>query len=108
MHEKIGKYKILSKLGEGSMGAVYLGEHEVLRRPAAIKIMRKELSGDGEFQKRFRQEARTTAQLPHPNIIHVYDSDKEQLDDGDLYYIAMEFVSQDGVNGQLPQEQEPH
>jgi serine/threonine protein kinase len=104
MYDRIGKYKILSQLGEGGMGIVYLGKHETLERLTAVKVMRKEISGDSEFQKRFLQEARTTAQLQHPNIIRVYDVDVENADDGDLYYIAMEFVSQDGHNGRTIQD----
>jgi serine/threonine protein kinase len=104
MYDRIGKYKILSQLGEGGMGSVYLGKHEALERFTAVKVMRKEISGDREFQKRFLQEARTTAQLQHPNIIRVYDVDVENADDGDLYYIAMEFVSQDGHSGRTLQD----
>ena len=98
MYERIGKYKILSTLGEGGMGTVYLVEHEGLQTHAAIKVMHKDLCNDSEFQKRFIQEARITAKLRHNNIIHIYYMDKEQLNNDELYYIAMEFVSQDGVN----------
>jgi serine/threonine-protein kinase len=85
MYDRIGKYKILSQLGEGGMGIVYLGKHETLERLTAVKVMHKEISSDREFQQRFLQEARTTAQLQHPDIIHVYDVDVEKTDDGDLY-----------------------
>ena len=100
-YDRIGKYKIISKLGEGGMATVYLGKDEsgLLDRHAAIKVMHKELINDSDFQERFIQEARITAKLKHPNIIQIYEMYKEQLNNGDIYYIAMEFVSQDGVNG---------
>jgi nicotinamide mononucleotide transporter PnuC len=104
MHDRIGKYKILSQLGEGGMGTVYLGKHEILGRLTAVKVMRREISGDAEFHKRFLQEARTTAQLQHPNIIHIYDMDEEQVGDDALYFIAMEFITQDGVHGRTLQD----
>jgi serine/threonine protein kinase len=84
-----GKYRILRKLGQGGMGVVYLAEHMLLGGRAALKFLAAELSRDPQFVKRFRNEARATYQLRHPNIIEVLDLD--QAEDGCLF-IAMEYV----------------
>jgi serine/threonine protein kinase len=84
-----GKYRIVSKLGQGGMGVVYLAEHILLGGRAALKFLAAELSHNPQFIKRFRNEARAAFQLRHPNIVEVMDLD--QAEDGSLY-IAMEFV----------------
>ncbi|MCB1235342.1 MAG: SUMF1/EgtB/PvdO family nonheme iron enzyme [Verrucomicrobiae bacterium] len=75
-------------LGKGGMGAVYYGYHEVLDRPVAIKVLRKEAGTDFGFADRFKREARAMAALEHPNIVRVYDFGET----GDFYYIVMEYV----------------
>jgi serine/threonine protein kinase len=84
-----GKYRIVSKLGQGGMGVVYLAEHILLGGNVALKFLAGDLGKDPKFIKRFRMEARASHQLRHPNIVEVTDLD--QGEDGSLF-IAMEYV----------------
>ena len=63
-------YTVLSKLGQGGMGQVYVVEHPHLGRREAMKVI--SVSGDPEFERRFTAEAKTAAALNHPNIITVH------------------------------------
>jgi serine/threonine protein kinase len=87
--QNLGRYKILSLLGEGGMGAVFKGRDETLKRDVAIKVMSPQLARQANFQERFLQEARTVARLSHPNIVQVYDFGQE----ASQLYIVMEFIS---------------
>ena len=64
-----GSYRIVRQIGEGGMGAVYLGEHTMLGRPAAIKILLPALSQNREMVGRFFNEARATTAIRHPGIV---------------------------------------
>ncbi len=89
--EKIGKYQILSLLGEGAMGVVYEGFDADIERRVAIKILHPHLITErsgGEFLERFKREAKSAARCVHPNIVMVL----EYGQDGDMPYIVMEFV----------------
>jgi serine/threonine-protein kinase len=88
----LGSYVVERELGSGGMGAVLLGRHKLLDRPAVLKRLRRELSGQDEHTERFRREARAAASVQHPNIVAVYDCFlwRNEL------YIAQEFV--DGVD----------
>ncbi len=88
----LGNYRIVSKIGQGAMGIVFLAEHTLMERPAAIKILFEYLTLNRNMVKRFVREAKSGASLNHPNLVSVYDVGEC---DG-TYYIAMEFV--DGVN----------
>ncbi len=79
-------------IGSGGMGAVYRARHRRLNRPVAVKVLASSLQSDAAFGERFIREARTLAQLDHPNIVRVYDFGHR---DG-TYYLVMELV--DGVN----------
>src|SRR4051812_33605867 len=70
--EQFGRYRILRKLGQGGMGAVYLAHDEQLDRPVALKVPRLG-AGDSEGTERFKREARTAATLSHPNLCPIYD-----------------------------------
>jgi eukaryotic-like serine/threonine-protein kinase len=90
-----GKYRVVRRLGEGGMGAVYLGEQQMgttIRR-VAIKAVHPRLSKDPEIMARFEREVGTIAELLHPNTIQVHDFGT--TDDG-LLYLVMEFI--DGTN----------
>jgi serine/threonine-protein kinase len=69
----LGSYRVLDKLGEGGMGAVYSAEHTLLGKRAAIKVLLPELSARPEIVQRFFNEARATTQIRHPNILDIYD-----------------------------------
>jgi serine/threonine protein kinase len=83
------RWRILSLLGRGGMGEVYLAEHIELGRKEALKILMPELARDPKFVSRFRREARAVNRLRHPNIIAIYDFG--QLPDG-RFYLAMEYA----------------
>jgi serine/threonine-protein kinase len=87
--EIAGRYRILTKLGEGGMGAVYRGEQISLRRAVAVKLLRPELSANQMLLRRFSAEAEAVAKLSHPNTVNVYDFGQDT--DGSLF-IAMEFI----------------
>ena len=62
-----GRYKLDSKLGSGGMSTVYLAHDETLERWVAVKLMHREISDQPDQLERFRREARSVAQLSHPN-----------------------------------------
>jgi tRNA A-37 threonylcarbamoyl transferase component Bud32 len=86
-----GRYKITKLLGEGGMGAVYIGEQNIggTVRKVAIKTLHAHLSKDPKILQRFERECATVAELQHPNTIQLYDFGK--TDDG-ILYMVMEFV----------------
>jgi len=72
---KLGLYEILSPLGAGGMGEVYLAQDTELGRDVAIKVLSKSMTQDGERVARFEREARLLAALNHPNIASIYGFD---------------------------------
>lgn len=81
-------YRILEKIGEGGMGAVYRAVDQMLERDVALKAIRPELSQEPEIIERFRAEARTLARIHHSAIANVYTFFYE----GEELFLAMEFV----------------
>jgi serine/threonine protein kinase len=69
----LSHYRIVSKIGAGGMGEVYLAEDTRLDRKAAIKLLPADFAADQDRARRFEQEARATSALNHPNILTVYD-----------------------------------
>src|SRR5262249_53623280 len=88
-NEQIGPYRILRELGSGGMGVVYLGQHQVIGRLAAIKLLLAEFSSQEEVVARFFNEARMAALLQHPGLVDVYDFGR--LPDGRAF-IVMEYL----------------
>ncbi len=90
--DRIGRYKIVRELGRGAMGIVYHAIDPNIGRPVAIKTIQLGDVRNPEEQKRLRErlfrEARSAGILSHPGIVTIYDVEQQ----GDLAYIAMEFV----------------
>ena len=84
----ISRYRILSKLGAGGMGEVYLAQDTKLDRKVALKILPAELASNRERMERFVREARSAAALNHANIAHIYEIGERD----DMHVIAMEYV----------------
>ncbi len=104
---RFDRLKILDRIGQGGMGAVFLCEHLSLRRKVAVKILTPDVSNDPGRKERFLREARAAAALDHPNIVQVFDLSSS----GGLLYLVMEYVEgQDlqnwiGKNGPMPVDQ---
>lgn len=86
---RLGQYRLKQKLGSGGMGEVYLAEHEMMKRPCAVKTIRPEKAGDPQVMARFEREVRATAKLSHWNSIDVFDYGRTA--DGTFYYV-MEYL----------------
>jgi serine/threonine-protein kinase len=84
-----GRYRLMAKLGQGGMGAVYRGEHVKMNRLTAIKILAPELANNAEFVARFQREAEMASHINHPNAVIIYDFG--EAEDG-IVYLAMEFL----------------
>lgn len=96
--ETIGnKYQILAKLGVGGMGAVYQARDTTLDRIVAIKALHVEREADAKGRERFVREARSLAKLAHANVLPIY----ELLEQGDTYYMVMQYVSGGTVKDQI-------
>ncbi|HEY0252166.1 MAG TPA: protein kinase [Kofleriaceae bacterium] len=83
------RWRILSALGRGGMGEVWLAEHLTSGRKEALKILMPQAAADPQFVSRFRREARAVNRLRHPNIVAIYDFG--QLPD-QRFYLAMEYA----------------
>ena len=109
---ELGQYVLEERIGSGGMGEVWRARHRLLIRPAAIKLIRPQMSGDPELLlRRFEREARATAALKSPHTVQLYDFGATE--DGRLYYV-MELL--DGLDletlvrqyGPLPAERVVH
>ena len=85
---RIGAYEVLSPIGRGGMGEVYLAHDTRLGRKVAVKVLQAPLTSNPDAARRFEQEARAASSLNHPNIVTIY----EIGDLRDRRFIAMEFV----------------
>lgn len=93
-----GRYTVGPLIGHGGMAEVHLGTDTRLGRKVAIKIMRADFAEDQTFLTRFRREAHSVAMLNNPNIVSIYDTGEEPMDDGtgdirQVPYIVMEYVN---------------
>lgn len=86
---QLGQYHLRERIGAGGMGEVYLAEHELLKRPCVIKIIRPDRAGDERILARFQREVRATAKLTHWNTVEIFDYGRTQ--DGTFYYV-MEYL----------------
>src|SRR5256714_3587627 len=88
--EKVGRYEVISELGRGAMGVVYKALDPTIGRTVALKTMRVDVHGleTEDVLRRFKNEARASGVLSHPNIVTIYDAGEQ---DG-MVYIAMEYI----------------
>lgn len=95
------KYRVLSELGQGAMGTVYLGEHVSLKKKIALKILHRELQIGDEPLQRFQREGIAAGQITHPNVIQIFDFDRTE--DG-TSYLAMEYVEGENLKELIARE----
>jgi serine/threonine-protein kinase len=86
---QLGQYRLKRLIGTGGMGEVYLAEHQMMKRPCAVKLIRPEKAGDPQVMARFEREVRATAKLSHWNSIDIFDYGRTA--DGTFYYV-MEYL----------------
>jgi hypothetical protein len=96
----VGPYKVLSRIGNGSSGVVYLCEHVNMRRKVAVKVLQGRRAKDEVALQRFLREARAAAALNHPNVVHALDLGRE----GDVHYLSMEYVDGSSLMGLVRDE----
>jgi serine/threonine-protein kinase len=88
---ELGSYRLVERLGQGGMGEVWRAQHRMLARPAAIKLIRSAITGNGngaasvEMRRRFEREAQATASLRSPHTVSLFDFGV--ADDGTFYYV---------------------
>ncbi len=95
---KVGKYRLIRSLGRGGMGDVWLAEHEGpdrFVRKVALKLVAHGTREDSSLHRRLSREARLVSRLTHPNIVALYDFDKDL--ESEIFYLAMEYI--DGMDG---------
>ena len=91
---RLGDYRILREVGRGGMGVVYEAEQVSLGRRVALKVLPRQVAGDGLALARFRREAKAAARLHHTNIVPVFEVGR----DGEVAYYAMQFVQGQGLD----------
>src|SRR3954467_6431374 len=96
----VAGYRILSLLGEGSTGSVYLAERDGEPGPGALKLLGREFARDQRFRKRFMRESEIAAGLHHPHVVPILDFGEA---DGDLY-LAMRYVEGSDLRALLTRE----
>ena len=96
--QRIGKYRIVRKIGQGGMGAVFEAVHEEIGRRAAIKVLLHEFTEDPQNIARFFNEARAVNIIQHPGLVGMYESGR--LEDGSAY-IVMEYLEGELLTARL-------
>ena len=86
--KELGPYSLLEKIGEGGMGEVFLAQHALLKRTAAVKLLRRDRDNEAGFRQ-FEREAQLVSRLRHPNTVDLYDFGVAK--DGTLYFV-MEYL----------------
>jgi two-component system LytT family response regulator len=93
----LAHYRIVSRLGGGGMGEVYLAEDLSLERPVALKILPPEVAHDADRMRRFVQEAKTASALSHPNVARVFEIGEA---DG-VSFLAMEYIEGETLDAHI-------
>jgi serine/threonine protein kinase len=94
---RIGRYKLIRKIGAGGMGEIFLGEDERLNRKVALKLLPAEFTRDADRVRRFELEAKAASALNHPNIITIYEIGEA---DG-VHYIVTEYIQGQTLRQQM-------
>ncbi len=97
---RLNHYEIISRIGAGGMGEVYLAQDTKLDRRVALKLLPEEFAGDTERMRRFVQEAKSASALNHPNIITIH----EVGDTDGAHFIATEYVEGETLSRRLRSE----
>src|SRR5688572_21028231 len=101
----IGTYKVVAKLGEGGMGAVYLAEHPLIGKKVALKVLHEEYSANQEVITRFFNEAKAVNDIGHPNIVDIIDYGVVQTPGGvGFVYFIMEFLGGEALSTIIQRE----
>jgi serine/threonine-protein kinase len=82
------RYELEELVGTGGMSSVYRARDNLLERDVALKVLHEQFTADGDYVERFRREARSVAQLSHPNIVTVIDRGEH----GDRQFIVFEYI----------------
>ncbi len=96
---QLGPYRVLRRLGEGGMGAVYLAYDKERERPVAVKVLASEHAGDPGLLTRFHREGKSGELLNHPNIVRAYGAGRDEP--SGLYYLVLEYVDGPSAHGLL-------
>src|SRR5215470_15246863 len=97
----LGRYRILSRLGAGGMGEVFLAEDTQLDRRVAVKLLPAEFTSDAERVRRFIREAKAASALNHPNILTIHEIGQVQTETSGLYFIITEYVDGQTLRGRM-------
>lgn len=101
-YTNISNYRIISRIGAGGMGEVYLAEDTKLDRKVALKLLRSEFASNEDRRRRFVREAKAAAALSHPNIAQIYEVGEAS----GTHFIAMEFVDGDTLTARMHRERD--
>src|SRR5450755_3121510 len=93
----IAHYRVVSQLGQGGMGAVYLADDTRLGRRVALKVLPPNVASDPERLQRFVQEAKLASALTHPNVAYIHEIGQV----GDLWFLAMEYVEGEPLSNRI-------
>ena len=97
---RLGRYRLLQKLGQGGMGAVYRGEDPVDGTMVALKVMRPDLAARPDTLRRFHKEARMLAEVNNPNVTNLLEVNEEQ----GMHFLVLEFVAGTNLGDRLKQQ----
>lgn len=101
----IGNYRVVSKLGEGGMGSVYLAEHPLIGKKVALKVLHEEYSANQDVVGRFFNEAKAVNDIQHPNIVDIIDYGVVQTQQGPGFvYFIMEFLGGESLASCIQRE----